>query len=754
MKKEYSAVTVLKGGHLLICVEKIFAELDENKITQELIKESKNIPIEVIEQLLTLVFKEIAKSPVPGFIKYKDIFCGENSEKYSSLDFALDTKQIVPGKKGFLSCSYKEVACFLIKKSIETKLVELQAIIESDGLNEGFNKFILKNKDKKQDYTALAAIVAYGMNNKITRLGDWLEVLAAYIGMQTDVLELFDSVAEKASSLNFSDFIKDSEASKMIGDRIDEALSNLKNNFNKKETDYKIKIKDLNNKISKLEKESKIKNELKEISSNVLDLKNIMSNKELSDNEIKSITSAVNEVKYKTLENSFASQLSKLTDTVAELKIENKRLRDLNKDLEIANKELEKANKVSDSDSESAVSVIEESPKEQGEDKGMSKHSNFAIIEKRDDGYYAYNVAERIDVKIDIDMDDANYLINGQIVKLGLNNKIIYHIPQYTDKKIYGLELYQIRTNDNSKFYELLDSDNNFVCKIAKEKVNLNNCRIVGLQDGRIKFVFKSLRTKLTDLRECIEYKGHNVVVVLSKVADMFLIRDPFTGQESVMQDKGFDYMGEHIDISEQMMLFRKGTDVLYYTKELSLYTESNLYKNKKFVSITKQDELIYGKTISGEIFKLNEHTDLNVEDGDLVAIDEFKNILYYVDSHNNKDVIKTLKRKPLPANKVTDKKEARIVTTDKILIIGDLSYQSNYKLAFYKEGVEADTVNGFDNLQKMETLIRKNKYSKIFLITTHCSHKAMWTLKKNHDNVIYTEEDGANRLVSLYLNK
>lgn len=471
----------------------------------------------------------------------------------------------------------------------------------------------------------------------------------------------------------------------------------------------------------------------------------------------KELTEFFDKAKYNVLEKTYNRSLDKLSNEVSEHKANNKILlkenKELKKELEILKNKisvLENNNIQKNEPSDIVEEIILEKNNENDHSENIQNENTKIDYVNNNKIVWCKNIipGEVIGVKSDgtevviKNIPDLTYLNIGFFVVIDKENNFCYNLKSYTNKDIYpnikfGATIYQ-----NGKY--VINKELSGEIIEPNKDLKVQEDMVVGLdRNNEIKVIFKRYVPDLNDFKAHIECKKHHVFYILKILPNGFLVRDVLKNKEKFVNMEGNTQI-----LREGDLVVCNKDNVMLGTMPNMLYLQSSINTHKKYyiINITKNNE-VYGKAQNGNLIKLNDPNYIKFEDGDVVAVDEFNNILFLVDA-DTKLRIPTFKR---IKNKLNETDIVNIIGN--VLIIGNLSFASSYKMAFLKEGFKANVVEGFISYNKISQQLKDNDY--IICVTTCCSHDNMWKLKENvKDNIIFTKNDGANRLVEELMNK
>lgn len=475
--------------------------------------------------------------------------------------------------------------------------------------------------------------------------------------------------------------------------------------------------------------ESKISNEVK------------MSNK-MKEEIAEIIAKEKNEVLQKTLENN----IKNLTESLTEEKLKNDRLE--NRIIELTQELTELKLK-----GEHTIGVgcfEDEVAAENFEEETRAEEQRYFANINIKNGKHFIN-CNGIDSILEVN-DDDKYYANGEIVIIDGNKNIISFTDCYNDRDMNALKYGFIRNADNDKYY-IEDAYGNKLFKVDGGK-SLATANVVAYNSNReIKVKFRRIKENIDLYKDSIEAKAHNAYIIINKFENNLILRDAITDKVLVVRESELKGLKHYKLEQSYMILLNKDNYLKGVISNNYYYALSKNYDKKELVIIEYIDGIIYGLKQNGERVKLCISTVMSdeLEEGSIVVIDEFNNALYK-EEYEEID----LREKRIFEGRINNSTgiSEKIETTDEICVVGRECYKKNYQRAFLKNGIKLNFVDGHLSYSKVYQVIKGA--SKIIICTTGVSHGNMWRIKEDFSdvNVIYTDNDGANRLYEEYLEK
>lgn len=449
------------------------------------------------------------------------------------------------------------------------------------------------------------------------------------------------------------------------------------------------------------------------------------------------------------LEKVFESTLNNLNKKFLAEQIKSEKLLEkieiLNNEIQNLNNEIERLKIEEVSATLLEEEVVEESETEKIIQRDVKEDLRFfAKVVIEDNRYYLrFNGGE---YEFREEREDK-YYVQGEIVLIDGNKKIIKQTDCYDDKHFTGLK-YGILQRDFEGVY-VVDAYGNKVFNVEdNDNDTLSTASIVAYSlDLKIKIIFKKIRDSIDLYRDCIEAKKHRALIVVDITAGALIVRNALTGKKEIIRIDDIDGLSEEIISVEQLLIVNKHNKFVGIIDNRNYYTYSKNYEKAETVVVKYIDEIPYGEKSNGERIKLNYCNKDLIEEGAVCKMDEFSNILY--ETENELVVKRTFKESRV--NNSTGVNE-KIEIIDNIAIIGKTSYKETYKLTFLKHGVEVKFIDGNDNYARIQQGLKD--VQKIIVCVNGISHGNMWSIKEHYKNRIinYADGDGANKLYNEYL--
>lgn len=358
-----------------------------------------------------------------------------------------------------------------------------------------------------------------------------------------------------------------------------------------------------------------------------------------------------------------------------------------------------------------------------------------------------------------LDLPEGTYLTEGQVVLVSSKGEFKFAF-QYT---CLGIGLHplvelavvtvvsdnQYQVGINRKLKEL---------KSVPKDIRLKNMQVIVIdKDGNYVRGLRRVSLNADSLIPSMRIKGHIPYFVLKVISkNKFVLRkidsemekDKFILKQindEIEVEKEITYT--NTDIKRYSVIgLNKYNEIVSYFPTGKFYTLSSYYKKSKYGIIEYVDNIPYAKIIEDkQLIKILEIPgNITLEDGKVVKIDEFGNLLEVVNDQNSH-----IKREVIPIKHYDGENKERYANQEikkNISILGNLSYSVSYKLAFLKKGYNAEIVDGFDTWKKVYREIKDKDL--VILTIGFVSHENMFEIKKTDIPTMFSEFDGANMLI------
>lgn len=279
------------------------------------------------------------------------------------------------------------------------------------------------------------------------------------------------------------------------------------------------------------------------------------------------------------------------------------------------------------------------------------------------------------------------------------------------------------------------------------QSVRLREKQIValGADDNYIRY-YMPLKYNADYFLKSALIKGHILSYVLKVFPQGCLLRNIETSEEYFK-----DIDRNNFELREQIIVILKEDKVVNTINFSKFYTLSSYYKNSQYGTIEVKDDRILLRKLSDEIVLVNEvPTNVDLVTGQVINIDEYNNYL----SLRMEDTPEELRKPFLNAvsyrkNKNNKDQRESIELNKSVCILGNISFENNYKLSCCRIGYKAEVVDGFLSWDKIRTQIKD--VDLVVVVSSFISHDNMWRLKEQKDipPVLYPDSDGANRIVN-----
>lgn len=472
----------------------------------------------------------------------------------------------------------------------------------------------------------------------------------------------------------------------------------------------------------------------------------------------------------------YNSMIDSLNEQIANLKLINKErqieLKQIKKDFDklIQNPTLEVVKKYIQNNgvNEEIISIISPYMKQECEIDAVEEEKQESIEEPQLAAVnkIGYCVIDGNKHYISFNYNDKLYELNGLPEGTYLSdNQFILVSPDNNFKWAYSYKY------DNSYLSDMkiaivkeFNLEDNYLiasyCDEKEEKIYLNNFsnprfklgQVIGINNSTIARLYKPISYNIDSFLSSIKAKQHDAYFILKNFNTGFFVRNIITDEEML---KSFE-LKDNTAIEEGNIVCTNDNRLVTIFKSSRFYTMSSMY-NRSFIGILSTDNKNFFVTkANGEKVIINNvpsNIDSDVE-GEIIKIDEFNNFIRFEkhDEAFNQIQVSDKKVEKKPKNNTIFTGALKAKTGVKVLILGNVSYENSYKLAFFKEGIDVEVIEGFDSWGKIASSIKESNY--VIIVLNHVSHDNMWRIKRSTPEipVIYSEYDGANRLVELII--
>lgn len=367
---------------------------------------------------------------------------------------------------------------------------------------------------------------------------------------------------------------------------------------------------------------------------------------------------------------------------------------------------------------------------------------------KNDEHYAVFPNKEAAEI---IDIPSTVYLAQGQFVLIDEYGCFKYVFP-------YGIgdnELNQsvssfavVNINETGIFIEKGD---NMLKKLDNipASIQLRDKNIVSV-DSQNRFIrfYKPIKHNADSFMASAKAKGHQMVFVLKMLQDGSVLRDIETGKEFCK-----NICSGNITVKENQVVCLQDDKVVTAFNSSKFYTLSSYYDNFEYGTVEIKDGLVFLRKLTGEKVIIKDAPEY-LRSGQVVYVDENNNFCGIEDNGEGfeNDTIKRNVTNIRTYRKISRNEKIEVIK--KVLILGNNSYANSYKLSLLKYGYKAEVLEGFEPWTRINSELKETDV--VVVITSHMSHDNMWRIKKevNDIPVIYSEFDGANRILEQILNQ
>jgi Chromosome segregation ATPases len=369
-------------------------------------------------------------------------------------------------------------------------------------------------------------------------------------------------------------------------------------------------------------------------------------------------------------------------------------------------------------------------------------HIGYCVIENQTH-YIVLPIGKKMEI---INIPENTYLAENQFILIDEDGNFRWAFQYKYDAydtdyliKRYASSVDGIRADKGDGILEQINR--------LPQSVRLRDKQIIALSaDNNYIRYYMPLKYNADYFLESALIKGHTLSYVLKVFPQGCLLRNIETSEEYF---KDVDRNG--FELKEQIIVILKEDKIINIITFSKFYTLSSYYKNMQYGTIEIKDERVLLRKLSDEIVLVNEvPTNIELVTGQVINIDEYNNYL----SLRFEDTPEEL-RKPF-LNSVSYKKNKNnrdqresIELNKSVCIIGNISFENNYKLSCCRIGYKAEVIDGYEPWEKIRTQIKD--VDLVIVISSFVSHDNMWRLKDQKDipPVLYPGSDGANRITN-----
>lgn len=775
-------------------VERFFTALRDSKsLDEDLLKILKNEPKLFITSTLTsFILKDYLKksdfmyftiNELESYFKADKVaevmsnLKGLLEEFSSGIDMDSIKIQTKNGKEGIglsinasvlnETLSNKTIKDFLltfVNFNVSTSLLEkVTPYVDKTSINDlakmclksyAFNQENNNNNNKKEevfDFCDILASFRYIKLNKVKNYSDWLEFINVYQTYTDGLHEAMNGAVDSISKSLYKCNKENNELTKKL-----------------EESEEKVKL--LSEKIKKeIKRQSKLSDTQDTTLKELRDLKKDLFNEfkvAYAKKEKESILSITKDVKYSTLEATYKSQVSNLTESLSDRIAENKALKNeknlLTKELDILtkkNEELLKRLSLTDCEHDNGNDIKEIATTTINDVKEKNDIYNYAFIffsSKPSSGIdtISYELYYPNNGKIEyISLNKDIKILNNQVI-LTKNNKFYKPLDYYAAQNVLdktkgvsgcticrfyqeGRESYAIDINDTKYSMNHLNDSN-----------KLSENHLIITKDGVMKAVLKRIKDDIFLFKDYYNARKERVLVILDKISNGLIVRDCFSDVQSFIETSSINE--NNFSISKKDIITINSSNKITSKLPLEEYTGSPHYKYKSIVSY----ENGIGRKSTGEVvvIDISDMLELNVKNGEVIAIDEFNIPLYY-STFETEAPTRSLSARRKPNNSTGVSESDVLSAKRKVIILGNIAYKNSYTLSFIKENVHAVVIDGFLSYSRVFQTINKEKPHKIIIDCSFVSHDNMWNIKEDFkSSYITASSSGASSMVNDYL--
>jgi len=341
---------------------------------------------------------------------------------------------------------------------------------------------------------------------------------------------------------------------------------------------------------------------------------------------------------------------------------------------------------------------------------------------------------------------ESSYISEGQFILVNQDHCFIHSLDNvYED-------------SDDKNFFKKFETVNfdheGHLIGISNPKsYNLLKNQVVAVNASlEVIHVYKKNKFNADTALKSALVRGQKVYFIIKNISGGYLARDIETHRDVFLN--GILSKENIVDCS---ILFVYENRIVKYIDSPKFYTCSSCYKLKRWGFFEEKEGNCFVNLDNYERIKINNvSTQVRLEKGDYIAIDEFGN--YIEKKFLVNDQLTSIEQKVREYNKESNESkpihihpeaEEPIEIMDyEIVIIGDASLETAYKYAFLKKGLVVTVVDGLDTWHKISKAANCADF--IVFVTDYAKHSYYSKLKDEYEGktIIYAESSGANRVL------
>ena len=367
---------------------------------------------------------------------------------------------------------------------------------------------------------------------------------------------------------------------------------------------------------------------------------------------------------------------------------------------------------------ETIEEITEQKPK-------IIRNIGYVMIE---DGVHKLYMPKKDAVELG-NLPDTVYLADGQFVLVDENNNFCRTCNSRYEDNGYSIDALKLCIIESINPLKVRCGSEVFSVKQNFENMKVSLNQVVGVNyRGEIARIFKGVRFTAESHMNSIQARGYNVYFVINVVNSGMFLRNIVTGEEDFYQ---FD-LGEYV-VQKGCVLFERNKKVESVISHSKFYTGSAYYS----------DRIVYGNVIinNGEVCLNKQNGEIvivknvrmdEVDNGDVIAIDEFNNYLYKerdVRAAKEKEVVKRSAK-----NIIGEKNKTNKDIVGEVTIVGNPAYKNGYMITFMKAGYKVNMLDGYEVDEDKVIQTCKNSDA-LYVVNSYCSHEIYWSMKDNYKN-------------------
>ncbi len=363
----------------------------------------------------------------------------------------------------------------------------------------------------------------------------------------------------------------------------------------------------------------------------------------------------------------------------------------------------------------------------------------YTVIEK---GIHYFVDSDKNKKKL-INLPENQYLENYQFIAVSSNDIFLNAFDcKFHEESSSDYAFKQIIQVNPIKVY----GDNNALVELKGKKNNCTKGSIIKVNKCNEIEGEPSIKTEgtLHAIFESIIAKNHKLLYLEQKLSNGYVGYDLIKDHAIVIRDD-FKVLTPSVVIIANNQLIKRMKMNDYFHDDL-------FFRNLTVVYYIEKNKMCYIQFTDGRrlnVDNFNNTYQLGLENGDVLGIDQFNNIIKKYNSNCEHKLTDEEKVLSFNQNKSQESisKNNEIIYDVKVLIVGNEAFGNRYLETFKNNGIEANFVAGHESYYKIETKAYDSNL--ILFITEAASHQNFYKLRDNFlEKMQFINYQGANRLV------